>query len=106
MRWGAADLSASFHRNETVITANRNPASVRETQTMLITENQPKQRIGAALDVRSVWGIGARSRLNHGGSVKLPPGHAAQLWAFDYPAESSYGLSGLVTSAWADLAIW
>ena len=151
MSWGEADLSASLHRNETEITNNRNPAFVRETQTMLITENQPKQRIGAGLDVRSARGVGARFRLNHIGSVmspfifeepvkieaaavadveldfevggrvrvavgannlfdklpnKLPDGHVAQLWAFDYPAESPYGLSGRVTYVRADLAMW
>ena len=150
MSWGAADLSASLHRNDTEITSNRNPAFVRETQTMLITENQPKQRIGASLDVRSARGIGARFRLNHIGSVmspfifeepveieaaavadaevsvefagrvrmavgatnlldklpnKLPADHVAQLWAFDYPAESPYGLSGRIIYVRADLAI-
>lgn len=151
MSWGAADLSASLHRNDTEITANRNRAFVRETQTMLITENQPKQRIGASLDVRSAIGIGTRFRLNHIGSLmspfifevpveieaaaiadaeisvevagrvrmavgatnlldklpnKLPADHLAQLWAFDYPAESPYGLSGRVTYVRADLAVW
>ena len=150
MSWGAVDLTASLHRNETEITNNRNPAFVRETQTMLLTENQPKQRIGAGVDVRSARGIGARFRLNHVGSVmspfifeepvtidaaaiadaelsievagrvrlavgannlfdklpnKLPDGHVAQLWAFDYPAESPYGLSGRVSYLRADLAM-
>ena len=72
MSWGAVDLTASLHRNETEITNNRNPAFVRETQTMLLTENQPKQRIGAGVDVRSARGIGARFRLNHVGSVMSP----------------------------------
>ena len=150
MSWGAVDLTASLHRNETELTANRNPAFVRETQTMLLTENQPKQRIGAGVDVRLAQGIGARFRLNHIGSLmspfifeepvtidaaaiadaelsvevagrvrlavgannlldklpnKLPDGHVAQLWAFDYPAESPYGLAGRVAYVRADFAM-
>ena len=141
MSWGAADLSASYHRNETDITENRNPAFVRETQTTLITEAQPKQRIGASVDLRSARGFGVRFRVNHLGKStsptvfeeavevaaasiadleanvaladrirltvgannlfdklpnKLEPGHTGQLWAFDYPTESPYGLLGRV----------
>ncbi len=141
MSWGAADLSASYHRNETAITNNRNPAFVRETQTTLITEAQPKQRIGASVNVRSARGFGLRFRLNHIGSImsptvfeepvevaaaaiadleanvaladrirltvgannlfdklpgKLPSGHVGQLWAFDYPNESPYGVLGRI----------
>ncbi len=150
MSWGAADLTASFHRNETEITNNRNPAFVRETQTLLLTKNQPKTRLGVGVDVRSARGIGGRFRLNHVGAVmspfifeepveiraaavadvqvsfrvagrvrvavgannlfdrlpgKLPAGHVAQLWAFDYPAESPYGVSGRVVYARADFTI-
>ncbi len=141
MAWGAADLSASYHRNETTITNNRNPAFVRETQTALITEAQPKQRIAASVDVRSARGFGVRFRVNHIGSImsptvfeepvevaaaaiadleanvaladriqltvgannlfdklpgNLPSGHVGQLWAFDYPTESPYGLLGRI----------
>ena len=141
MSWGAADLSVSYHRNETTITNNRNPAFVRETQTALITEAQPKQRIAASVDVRSARGFGVRFRVNHIGAItsptvfeepvevaaaaiadleanvaladriqltvgannlfdklpgNLPSGHVGQLWAFDYPTESPYGLLGRI----------
>lgn len=146
--WGAADLSASWHRNETEITDNRNPNFVRETQTLLIESAQPKQRIGGSVDVRSAAGVGARVRVNHIGSVtspfvfeepvtldaaaiadvevtfeladrlrlsvgannvldklpnKLPDGHVGQLWAFDYPTESPYGVTGRVTYVKVDI---
>ena len=146
--WGAADLSASWHRNETEITNNRNPNFVRETQTLLIESAQPKQRIGASVDVRSAGGVGARFRVNHIGSVtspfvfeepvtleaaaiadvevtlqvadrirfavgannvldklpnKLPDGHVGQLWAFDYPTESPYGVTGRITYVRMDI---
>ena len=146
--WGAADLSASWHRNETEITNNHNPNFVRETQTLLIESAQPKQRIGGSVDVRSAAGVGARFRVNHIGSVtspfvfeepvtldaaaiadvevtveladrlrlsvgannvldklpnKLPDGHVGQLWAFDYPTESPYGVTGRVTYVKVDI---
>lgn len=146
--WGAADLSASWHRNETEITNNHNPNFVRETQTLLIESAQPKQRIGGSVDVRSAGGVGARFRVNHIGSVtspfvfeepvtldaaaiadvevtieladrlrlsvgannvldklpnKLPDGHVGQLWAFDYPTESPYGVTGRVTYVKVDI---
>lgn len=146
--WGAADLSASWHRNETEITDNHNPNFVRETQTLLIESAQPKQRIGGSVDVRSAGGVGARFRVNHIGSVtspfvfeepvtldaaaiadvevtieladrlrlsvgannvldklpnKLPDGHVGQLWAFDYPTESPYGVTGRVTYVKVDI---
>ena len=148
MPWGAADLSASYHRNETDITENRNAAFVRETQTTLITEAQPKQRIGASVDVRSARGFGVRFRVNHIGKItsptvfeepvevsaatiadleadvavadrmrltvgannlfdKLPgelaDGHPGQLWAFDYPTESPYGILGRVVFVKMDI---
>lgn len=139
--FGAYDLWASWHRNETAITNNHNPGFVRETQTTLITEAQPKQRIGAGVDVRWGGGLGARFRVNHLGAITspfvfeepveiaaaaiadleanvdlgnrlrlsvgannlfdklpdpLPADHVAQLWAFDYPSESPYGISGRI----------
>lgn len=148
MSWGAADLSASYHRNETDITENRNPAFVRETQTALITEAQPKQRIGGSIDVRSARGFGVRFRVNHMGESTSPtvfeepvtvaaaaiadleanvavadrirltagannlfdklPGkladdHVGQLWAFDYPTESPYGLLGRILFVKVDI---
>ncbi len=72
MNWGAADLSASLHRNETVITANRNPYFIRETQTMLITEAQPRTRMALSGDVRWASGFGARVRMRHLGAVMVP----------------------------------
>ena len=146
--FGAYDLSASWHRNETEITNNHNAAFVRETQTTLITEAQPKQRIGASVDVRWAGGLGARFRVNHIGKVTspfvfespveiaaaaiadleanmdlggrlrlsvgannlfdrlpdlLPADHVAQLWAFDYPSESPYGISGRIMYVKVDI---
>ncbi len=72
MDWGAADLSASLHRNETAITANRNPYFIRDTQTMLITQAQPGTRIAFSGDVRWASGFGARVRMRHMGSVMVP----------------------------------
>ena len=72
MDWGAADLSASLHRNETVITANRNPHFIRDTQTMLITRAQPGTRVAFSGDVRWASGFGARVRMRHMGSVMVP----------------------------------
>ncbi len=146
--WGAADLSASWHRNDTEITSNRNPNFVRDTQTLLIESAQPKQRFGASVDVRSGRGVGARFRVNHIGSLtspfvfeepvtldaamiadvevtidvadrirlavgannlldklpnKLPDGHVGQLWSFDYPTESPYGITGRITYVKVDV---
>ena len=72
MDWGAADLSASLHRNETVITANRNPHFIRDTQTMLITEAQPRTRVAIGGDVRWGSGFGVRVRGRQVGSVTVP----------------------------------
>ena len=72
MDWGAADLSASFHRNSTEITANRNENFIGPTQQTLIEEAQPGRRIGVSADVRSARGLGARFGLNHIGSVTTP----------------------------------
>ncbi len=82
MDWGAADLSASLHRNETVITANRNPYFIRETQRMLITQAQPRARIAFSGDVRWASGFGARIRMRHVGSVMVPT-------VFEVPTEIS-----------------
>ena len=70
--WGAADLGATMHLNETAITANRNPGFVRDTQTKTITEAQPKSRIGLNADVRSARGIGARVRISRIGELSTP----------------------------------
>ncbi len=72
MAWGAADLSASLHRNNTAITANRNESFIGQTQTTLITEAQPGQRIGVSADIRSAGGIGARLSVNHIGNLTTP----------------------------------
>ena len=72
MDWGAADLSASLHRNETAITANRNPHFIRDTQTMLITRAQPGTRIAFSGDVRWASGLGARVRMRRMGSIMVP----------------------------------
>ena len=72
MAWGAADLSASLHRSDTEITANRNENFIGPTQTTLITEAQPGQRIGVSADIRSATGFGIRLSLNHIGSVTSP----------------------------------
>ena len=53
MAWGAADLSASLHRNSTEITANRNENFIGATQQTLIEEAQPGRRIGVSADIRS-----------------------------------------------------
>ena len=70
--WGAADLSASYHWNETEITANRNPDFIGPTQETLIEDAQPGQRIGASADVRLAAGFGARISVNHIGEVTTP----------------------------------
>ena len=148
MSWGVAELSVGYHRNETKITNNRNPAFVRETQTILVTEAQPKQRIAASVDVRSARGFGVRFRVNHVGRStsptvfeepvevaaaaiadleanvavaqrirltvgannlfdalpnKLPASHLGQLWSFEYPNESPYGVLGRVLFAKVDV---
>ena len=72
MDWGAADLSASLHRNSTEITANRNENFIGDTQQTLIEDSQPGQRIGVSADVRFASGLGARFGLNHIGSVTTP----------------------------------
>ena len=72
MDWGAADLSASLHRNSTEITANRNENFIGDTQQTLIEDSQPGQRIGVSADVRFARGFGARFGLNRIGSVTTP----------------------------------
>ncbi len=72
MDWGAADLSASLHRNSTEITANRNEDFIGDTQQTLIEESQPGQRIGVSADLRFARGFGARFGLNRIGSVTTP----------------------------------
>ena len=70
--WGAADLSASYHRNRTEITSNRNENFIGETQATLIEQSQPGQRLGASADVRFASGVGARVSLKHIGEVTTP----------------------------------
>ncbi|MYA32717.1 MAG: TonB-dependent receptor plug domain-containing protein [Gemmatimonadales bacterium] len=72
MDWGAADLSASVHRNSTKITANRNENFIGDTQRTLIEDAQPGQRIGVSADIRFARGLGARFGLNRIGSVTTP----------------------------------
>ena len=72
MDWGAADLSASLHRNSTEITANRNENFIGDTQRTLIEDSQPGQRIGVSADIRLARGLGARLGLNRIGSVTTP----------------------------------
>ena len=72
MTWGAADLSASLHRNSTEITANRNESFIGATQQTLIEQSQPGRRIGVSADIRSARGLGARLGVNHIGSVTTP----------------------------------
>ena len=72
MDWGAADLSASLHRNSTEITANRNENFIGDTQQTLIEDSQPRQRIGVSADLRFARGLGARLGLNRIGSVTTP----------------------------------
>ncbi len=72
MAWGAADLSASLHRNSTEITANRNENFIGATQQTLIEQAQPRRRIGVSADVRSTRGLGARFSVNHIGSITTP----------------------------------
>ena len=72
MDWGAADLSASLHRNSTEITANRNESFIGDTQQTLIEDSQPGQRIGVSADIRFARGLGARLGLNRIGSVTTP----------------------------------
>ncbi|WP_419861861.1 TonB-dependent receptor plug domain-containing protein [Candidatus Palauibacter sp.] len=72
MDWGAADLSASLHRNSTEITANRNENFIGDTQQTLIEDSQPGQRIGVSADLRFARGLGARLGLNRIGSVTTP----------------------------------
>lgn len=149
MDWGAADLSASYHQNETEITANRNPNFIGPTQQTLIEQAQPNQRVGASADVRFAGGIGARLSVRHIGELttpfifeenvtiesaaiadaelnfriadrirlglgannfldrlpsRLPDGHVAQLWSWDYPSESPYGIAGRVLYLRVDVA--
>ena len=70
--WGAADLGATLHVNDTEITANRNPDFVRGTQTTAIAEAQPGMRFGLNADVRSAGGLGARVRINRVGEMITP----------------------------------
>ena len=70
--WGVADLSASYHRNETEITDNRNPDFMGETQTLLIEEAQPNRRIGASADLQLARGIGTRVTVRHIGALTTP----------------------------------
>ena len=72
MDWGAADLSASLHRNSTTITANRNENFIGDTQQTLIEDSQPGRRIGVSADLRFAKGFGARFGLSHIGSVTTP----------------------------------
>ncbi len=72
MAWGAADLSASLHRNSTEITANRNENFIGATQQTLIEQAQPGRRIGVSADIRSARGLGARFSVNHIGAVTTP----------------------------------
>lgn len=51
-----ADFTASFHRNETEITNNRNPAFVREARRCCSRRTRPKTRLGAGVGVRSARG--------------------------------------------------
>ena len=139
--WGAADLSASYHWNETEITDNRNPNFMDSTQIILIQDAQPNERIGVSADARFAGGVGARLSVRHVGELqtpfifevpvtieaasiadaevnfriadhirlslgannfldklpnRLPDDHVAQLWAWDYPSESPYGIAGRV----------
>ncbi len=70
--WGAADLSASYHRNDTEITANRNPDFIGPTQQTLIEDAQPNERIGASADMRFASGVGARLSVKHIGELTTP----------------------------------
>ena len=70
--WGAADLTASYHRNETEIADNRNEHFMGPTQELLIKSAQPNRRIGASADVRSAGGIGARLGVRHIGELETP----------------------------------
>ena len=72
MDWGAAELSASYHRNKTEITDNRNPDFMGPTQTLLIEEAQPRERLGASADVRFAGGLGARLTLRRVGELRTP----------------------------------
>ena len=72
MPWGAADLSASLHQNDTEITANRNASFIGPTQTLLIEEAQPGRRLGVTADIRSARGFGARLGAKYIGAVKTP----------------------------------
>ena len=74
MRWGcgAADLSASYHRNRTEITGNRNRDFMGIAQQTLIENANPAQTFGASVDVRFAAGVGARVSLKHIGEVMTP----------------------------------
>ncbi len=72
MEWGAADLSASLHRNDTEITDNRNENFIGQTQKLLITATQPRMRIGASADVRSAGGLGLRVGVKNLSDVETP----------------------------------
>ena len=67
--WGAADLSASYHWNETEITDNRNPNFMDSTQIILIQDAQPNERIGVSADVRFAGGVGVRLSVKHVGEL-------------------------------------
>ncbi len=70
--WGVAELSATYHRNETEIVDNRNPDFMGETQTFLIEDAQPNRRIGASADVQLARGIGTRLTVRHIGELTTP----------------------------------
>ncbi len=70
--WGAADMSASLHRNDTDITDNRNSDFIGQSQEILITSAQPKQRVGFSADVRSAGGLGFRVGVKHHGDMRTP----------------------------------
>ena len=67
-----AELSATYHRNETDIIANRNPDFMGETQTFLIEDARPNRRIGASADVQPARGIGTRLTVRHIGELATP----------------------------------
>ena len=70
--WGAADLGATMHLNDTEITANRTPDFVRDLQTTAIAEAQPGVRVGLNADVRSAGGLAGRVRVQRIGEMTSP----------------------------------
>ena len=70
--WGAADLGATLHLNDTEITANRSPDFVRDTQTTAIADAQPGMRIGLNADVRSSGALAGRIRIQRFGEMTSP----------------------------------